>query len=193
MLERQHTKSQILEAYLNAVYMGHDGEVAVHGVGAASRHFLGKDLGEVRLDEAALLAAAIHAPNRIFLGQFPRAVQARRNRILHAMRDLDTAGGIAVREAMVRPLPRRPPASAGQAAYFVDLVHEEIARRVALPASAEVRIATTLDPLLQRDHGGPTIEEAFRAGSEPRDSDCDGPPGAGTVESVVGGFQGLFR
>src|SRR3972149_330040 len=42
-LETQYSKSQILESYLNAVYLGHDGEVAIHGVGAASRHFLGKD------------------------------------------------------------------------------------------------------------------------------------------------------
>ena len=87
MLETQYSKRQILEAYLNAVYMGHDGDVAIYGVGAASRHFLGKDLAEVRLDEAALLAAAIQSPNRTFLGHFPRAVQARRNRILQAMQD----------------------------------------------------------------------------------------------------------
>jgi membrane peptidoglycan carboxypeptidase len=130
VLETQYSKRQILEAYLNAVYMGHDGDVAIHGVAAASRHFLGKDLAEVRLDEAALLAAAIQAPNRTFLGHFPRAVQARRNRILQAMRDLGTAGETTVREAMVRPLPRPPAGSAVQEAYFVDLVREEIARGV---------------------------------------------------------------
>ncbi len=138
MLETQDSKRQILEVYLNAVYMGHDGDVAIHGVGAASRHFLGKELAEVRLDESALLAAAIQAPNRTFLGHFPRAVQARRNRILQAMRDLDTAGETAVREAMVRPLPRPPAGSAGQAGYFVDLAREEITRRMSLPASGEV-------------------------------------------------------
>jgi hypothetical protein len=150
MLETQYSKGQILEAYLNAVYMGHDADVAIYGIGAASRYFLGKDLAEVRLDEAALLAAAIQAPNRTFLGRFPRAVQARRNRILQAMRDLGTTGETAVREAVVSPLPRRPAGSAAQEAYFVDLAREEIARRVSLPASGEVRIATTLDPLLQR-------------------------------------------
>ena len=161
MLETQYSKRQILEVYLNAVYMGHDGDVAIHGVGAASRHFLGKDLAKVRLDEAALLAAAIQAPNRTFLGHFPRAVQARRNRILQAMRDFDTASETAVREAAVSPLPRRPAGSAGQAGYFVDLAREEIARRVSLPASGEVRIATTLDPVLQR-----AAERALREGLE---------------------------
>ena len=161
MLETQYSKRQILEAYLNAVYMGHDGDVAVYGVGAASQHFLGKDLAGVRLDEAALLTAAIQAPNRTFLGHFPRAVQARRNRILQAMRDMGKASETAVREAALSPLPRRPAGSAAQEAYFVDLVREEIARRVSLPASGEVRIATTLDLLLQR-----AAERALREGLE---------------------------
>jgi penicillin-binding protein 1B len=161
MLETQYSKRQILEGYLNAVYMGHDADIAIYGVGAASRHFLGKDLAEVRLDEAALLATAIQAPNRTFLGHFPRAVQARRNRILQTMRDLGTASETAVREAVVSPLPRRAAGSAEQEAYFVDLAREEIARRVSLPASGEVRIDTTLDPILQR-----AAEHALREGLE---------------------------
>ena len=195
MLETQYSKRQILEAYLNAVYMGHDGGVAIHGVGAASRHFLGTDLAEVRLDEAALLAAAIQSPNRTFLGRFPRAVQARRNRILQAMRDLGTAGETAVREAAVSPLPRRPAGSAAQEVYFVDLVREEIARRVSLPASGEVRIATTLDPLLQR-----AAERALREGLERIERARPGldrlrlqaalvaiQPASGAIRALVGG------
>jgi len=195
-LETRYSKSWILETYLNAVYMGHDGDVAIHGVGAASRHFLGKVLAEVRLDEAALLAAAIHAPNRTFLGNFPRAVEARRNRILQVMRDQDTAGETAAREAMIRPLPRRPAGSAVQAAYFMDLAHEEIARRVSLLASGqEVRIATTLDPLLQRD-----AERVLREGLERIERERPGlergrlqaalvaiQPASGAIRALVGG------
>jgi len=195
MLETQYSKRQILEAYLNAVYMGHDGGVAIHGVGAASRHFLGTDLAEVRLDEAALLAAAIQAPNRTFLGHFPRAVQARRNRILQAMRDLGTAGETAVREAAVTPLPRPPAGSAAQEVYFVDLVREEIARRLSLPASGDVRIATTLDPLLQH-----AAECALREGLERIERAQPGldrvglqaalvaiQPASGAIRALVGG------
>jgi len=161
LLEIRYPKRRILETYLNVVYMGHDGNVAILGIGAASRHFLGKDLADVRLDEAAVLAAAIHAPNRTFFGHSARAIQARRNWILQAMRGLDTATESAVREAMTRPLPRRALRSADQPAYFVDMAREEIARRVSLPASGEVRITTTLDPRLQR-----AAERALREGLE---------------------------
>lgn len=197
MIETQYSKRQILEAYLNSVYMGHDGDVAVYGIGAASRHFLGKDLAEVRLDEAALLAAAIQAPNRTFLGHAPRAVQARRNRILQTMRDLGTVGESAVREAMVRPLPRPPVGSAGQAGYFVDLVREEMARRVSFPASGEVRIATTLDSLLQR-----AAEDGLRLGLERIERAQPGlkrgrvqaalvaiEPASGAIRALVGGRE----
>jgi penicillin-binding protein 1B len=195
LLETQYSKRQILQAYLNAVYMGQDGEVAIYGVGAAARHFLGKAVAEVRLDEAALLAAAIQAPNRTFLGHFPRAVQARRNRILQAMRDLGTAGEPGVRAAMGRPLPRPPASSAAQEAYFVDLVREEIARRVALPASGEVRIATTLEPRLQQ-----AAERALRDGLDRLERAQPGrsggrlqaalvaiQPASGAIRALVGG------
>jgi penicillin-binding protein 1B len=175
--------------------MGQDGDGAIHGVGAAARHFLGKDLAAVRLDEAAWLAAAIQAPNRTFLGHFPRAVQARRNRILQAMRDGGTAGEPAVREALGRPLPRPPAGSAGQAGYFVDLAREELARRVSLPAAGEVRIATTLDPLLQQ-----AAERALREGLDRIERAQPGrargrlqaalvaiQPASGAIRALVGG------
>jgi penicillin-binding protein 1B len=61
LIECRYSKRRILEAYLNTIYLGHDGDVAVHGLPAAARHFLRKDLAAVRPDEAALLAAAIAA------------------------------------------------------------------------------------------------------------------------------------
>ena len=42
LLERNHTKDEILEAYLNEVYMGQRGSIAIHGVGEAASHYFGK-------------------------------------------------------------------------------------------------------------------------------------------------------
>ncbi|HEY7675786.1 MAG TPA: transglycosylase domain-containing protein, partial [Candidatus Methylomirabilis sp.] len=149
MLELRNPKDRILEAYLNTVYMGHDGDVAVHGLGAAARHFLGKDLPALRPDEAALLAAAIQAPNRVFFGD-PARARARRDAVLRAMAQQGALREADAREAMARPARRWPGAPPLRAPYFADLAREEIARRVALPARGEVRLATTLDPMLQR-------------------------------------------
>jgi penicillin-binding protein 1B len=148
-LESRYPKARILEAYLNSVYLGHDGDIAVYGMGAAARRFLGKDLAAVRLDEAALLSAAIRSPNRLLSGDRARA-QVARDGVLEAMRRHGMAGEAAIREALRRPVGWRATASPLRAPYFVDLAREEIARRIALPPGGEVRIATSLDPALQR-------------------------------------------
>ncbi len=62
-LERRHTKEEILQAYLNHVYLGQDGAVAIHGVGRAAEHFFGKDVATLDLAESALLVALIRAPS----------------------------------------------------------------------------------------------------------------------------------
>ncbi len=158
LLELCYPKDRILEAYLNSVYMGTDGAVDVFGLGAAARHFLDKDLAAVRLDEAAFLAAAISAPNRIFSRDPVRAREGR-DRVLLAMREQGLISDTDVGWAMARPIRWRSAGSASQAPYFVDFTREEIARRATLPVSGEVRIATTLDPALQR-----VAEAAVRTG-----------------------------
>ena len=145
-LELRYDKGRILEAYLNSVYMGHDAGVPVHGMAAAARHFLHKDLAAVRLDEAAMLAAAINAPNGM-LADRERA-RVRRNTILQAMQAAGWAPPAVVKAAVAQPSRWQP--TPQPAPYFVDAVREELSRRVALPADGELRIATSLDLDLQR-------------------------------------------
>jgi penicillin-binding protein 1B len=195
-LELRYSKESILEAYLNSVYMGEDGGVAVHGMGAAARHFLHKELAEVRLDEAALLAAAISAPNRTPSGEMGRSRMARDN-VLQAMRDQGIISEAAARKAEARPPAWRAASLTAQAPYFVDFVREEIARRTDLPASAEIRMSTTLDPFLQR-----SAEAAVRAGIERIEHRQPGlargklqaalvaiEPATGQIRALVGGRQ----
>ncbi len=195
-LEFRYSKERILEAYLNTVYMGEDGGIAVHGMGAASRRFLHKELAAVRLEEAAMLAAAISAPNRTFSGDAERARLAR-NSVLRAMREQGVVSEAAARRAEAHPPVWRTAAVTTRAPYFVDLAREEIARRVNLPASDEIRIATTLDPLLQR-----SAEAAIRIGIEQIEHRKAGldrgklqvalvaiEPSTGQIRALVGGRQ----
>src|SRR5262249_58854428 len=84
VLEARYSKAQILEAYLNTVYLGQERGAAVLGVGAGARHLFGKNLESLRLDEIALLAAAIRSPNRIFV-ESPELIRNRRDGVLEAM------------------------------------------------------------------------------------------------------------
>jgi len=148
LLELRYSKTRILEAYLNSVYLGQDGPVSVIGIGAAARQYLDRDLSQVSLEDAALLAAAIRAPNRIFAGA-SRNARTSRNTLLAAMAETGVAGEAAVLQAQARPV-RWQPARRASAPYFVDLAREEIHHRLILPQVGDVRIATTLDPVLQR-------------------------------------------
>ena len=194
LLELWYPKDRILEAYLNSVYMGTDGGIPVFGLGAAARHFLDKDLADVRLDEGALLAAAISGPNRIFSGDAIRA-RAGRDGVLLAMRGQGAITDTDARQAMARPVQWRMAGSASRAPYFVDLAREEIARRASLPASGEVRIATTLDPVLQRVaeaavHTGIQRIERRKAGLPPGKLQAAlvaMEPATGQIRALVGG------
>src|SRR6266853_1858436 len=149
MLEVRYSKSRILEAYLNNVYLGQDGDVPVYGFPAAARRFFGKDVAGLEIHEAALLAGAIRAPNRLLGGARPEG-QRRRDEILLAMKDQGLIDAATLRAATSKPVPRRSTDFGRTAPYFVDFVAAELARRAQLPTSGEIRVQTTLDLALQR-------------------------------------------
>jgi 1A family penicillin-binding protein len=145
-LELRYSKAQILEAYLNTVYLGQERGAAIQGVGAGARHLFGKSLEALRLDEVALLAAAIRAPNRIFV-EPPALIRSRRDRVLEAMvRDGAASAGEA-RVAMAQPT--RPTQRAfASAPWFMELVRGEVAQRGG-GALGGVHLVTSLDRRLQ--------------------------------------------
>lgn len=167
-LEHTLTKQQIFEDYANSIYLGHVGSFSIHGFGEASRMYLGKDLSQVSLADAALLAGLIQAPYARNPFRYPDRAEARRNVILKAMR----ANGYVTQadyEAAVRS-PLR--ATVGEedssgAPYFVDLVNEELQTR--FPdrdfQNSPSRVYTTLDSDLQSD-----AIEAVRIGIQETDA-----------------------
>jgi len=197
-LEFRYSKLRILEAYLNTIYLGQDGDVSVHGLPAAARHFLGKDLAAIRADEAALLAAAISSPNKT-LGDRPNRARAARANVLSGMQRHGLIDDARTREAMARPLPTDSGGARLRAPYFVDLAREEIGHRLILPSTGEVRIDTSLDPKLQRvaerslQEGLERIERRRGGGQHGR---VEGAlvaiePASGHIRALVGGRRCL--
>ena len=197
LLEFRYAKPRILEAYLNTIYLGQDGDVAVHGVPAAARHFLGKDLAAVRADEAALLAGAISSPNKT-LGERPNRARTARAGVLSEMQRQGLLDETRVREALARPLPTETGPARLRASYFVDLARDEIAHRLTLPSTGEVRIETSLNPTLQR-----AAERAVQEGLNRIERRRRGQPGgieaalvaiepaSGQIRALVGGRRYL--
>jgi penicillin-binding protein 1B len=156
-LEARHEKDQILEAYLNEIYLGQDGGQAIHGVGAAARFHLGKDARELSLAESAMLAAMIRSPNRLVPSRHPVDARARRDLVLDLMASQERATAAAVARAKRTRLPTRThPARVLDARHFRDVVQADLPRGI--PSRGAV-VHTTLDAPLQR-----AAERAVRAG-----------------------------
>jgi penicillin-binding protein 1B len=89
LLDARMSKNEILEVYLNDIYLGHSGGSPILGIDEASRLYFDKRPSELRVDEAAVLAGMIRAPNRDTPQKRPDVVRARRDAILAVMREHD--------------------------------------------------------------------------------------------------------
>ncbi len=152
-LEAFRSKQDILERYLNEIYLAQRGPFAILGMGAASRHYFGKEARYLDLPEAALLAGLIQSPGRYHPYRHPEVARRRRNLVLKLMRAEGFIDEEQYRAATAVPLGVRPEPShqPRQAPYFIDYVAQELDRLVSRSPRRRrgLRIVTTLDPLLQ--------------------------------------------
>lgn len=153
-LEQKLTKEQIFEYYANQVDLGQRKSFAIHGFGEAAQVYFGKDIRDLRLEEAALLAGLIQRPNYLNPYRHPERAIQRRNIVLGLMRDNGYITELQYLEAVKAPLRL---AAGGEessdAPYFVDLAYDELQENFSdLDFQANsYRIYTTLDMKLQRD------------------------------------------
>jgi penicillin-binding protein 1B len=162
ILEIKATKDEILELYLNDVYLGHRGSFALHGVAEASKIYFSKDVRNVTLSEAALIAGIIQSPSNH--SPFTNAERARdrRNVVLRAMVDAGYITGDAAGRAQQEPIAVVARAVDNEAPYFVDYIGEALDATfpgiVSKPGALD--IYTTLDLNLQR-HAQDAVREGI--------------------------------
>jgi len=151
-LEAEYDKRDILQAYLNQVYLGHVEGLAVHGIGAAARVYFSKRAAELTLAEAATLAAMIQGPNRLSPQRHPDRVVERRNQVLGRMEEQGWASGPQARAAADEGLALRPSSPVNRAPlHFLDWASEFTREKAPkrLDQQRGVVVDTTLDPWLQ--------------------------------------------
>ena len=153
LLELRHDKSEILEAYLNQIYLGQNGALAIHGVERAAQHYFGKSVEAVTLEEAALLAALIPAPNRYSPLRHAAQARKRRDLVLRLMREQGRITPDAERAAVAAPIRlsrAQPPPSPGS--FFVAWLRRDLDARLGATALSEagLSIFSTLDAGFQR-------------------------------------------
>lgn len=147
-LERAYSKDQILEAYMNEIYLG----PGWYGVQTASRNYFGKDAVELNPAEAALLAAVGNNAGLYSPFRYPERAEARRNLVLDRMA---LEGFLTEPDAELwkeHALPTQTTAAAeGSAPYFVEWVRQLLQDRFGSQLyTGGYQITTTLDVGMQR-------------------------------------------
>ena len=152
-LEQKFTKQQIFEFYANWVNLGQRGSFAISGFAEASHSYFGKDLKDITLPEAALIAGIIQGPSRLSPYRHPERALERRNLVLESMVETHAITREQADKAKAVPLKLAAPnVEASDAPYFVDMVRDQLISKFNENElnDQSYRIYTTLDPDLQK-------------------------------------------
>ena len=199
MLESRFSKDQILETYINVIYMGQNGAFQVRGYGSAARYYFGKDLSQLDLPECALLAAVINSPGLYSPFKKPENATKRRNLVLDKMLELKFINESESQAARQAALPKITPALATETApYYIDAVRKQLAA-LNIPLEGS-KIYTALDleaqnvaqeslqnHLNQLEKSNKTIKAIKEKGTPLEGMVLSGNPKTGLVSVVVGG------
>lgn len=165
-LERTYSKDEILEMYLNHIYLGS----GAYGVQAAANRYFDRDLDELSVDQAALLAALPRAPNYYSPFNNPEAAEGRRNLVLQRMSQNHYLTEAEAREAASRPLETADPTAGRKTAapYFVEHVRRKLVEKFGEEAvyGEGLIVHTTLDADAQ-SHAEAAFENAISTGRLP--------------------------
>ena len=149
-IEKRYTKREIFTFYANQIYFGH----GAYGVEAAARLYFDKSANDLNLEEAAMVAAILQAPERLSPYVDLDRTRARRNYVLQRMADEGFISSADAESASQRPVEvqRRDTETREVAPYFVEDIRRELDRQYGANALYEggLVVQTTLDVDLQQ-------------------------------------------
>ena len=153
-LERKHSKSEILELYLNRVYFGS----GAYGVEAAAQRYFGKPARNVTVAEAAMLAGLVKSPSRLAPNRNPEGAEARAQIVLAAMAEAKFISDAQAKAATGHASYKVKPAGAGTLNYVADWIGEVLDDLVG-QIDQSIVVETTIDPKLQSVAEAAIIDE----------------------------------
>jgi len=153
LLERRYEKDEILEAYLNEVYLAQDGQRAIHGFGLGSRFLFQRPLQELSTAQMALLVSMVKGPSYYDPRRHPERARERRDLVLGIMQEQGIISQAEFQKARQEDLGLVQAAAGTSKSFpaFVDLVRRQLRRdyNESDLVSEGLRIFTTLDPQVQ--------------------------------------------
>jgi penicillin-binding protein 1B len=162
IMESKLNKQQILELYLNEIYLGQRGAMSINGVGEASRLYFRKDVQRIDVPEAALLAGMIQAPNIYNPYRHPEEAKSRRDTVLKAMQETGAITSDELKQYSKTPVVVYPfDTRINLAPYFGSIVKTQLLEKYDQNSiyTKNLRIFTTLDLEMQQ-----AAEEAIQQG-----------------------------
>ena len=159
--EHRYSKDEIIENYLNDIYLGQRGQEGIYGIWEASEFYFSREPRDLSIAEMATIAGMIRSPNRYNPMRHNDSARTRRNEVLWAMMADGYIDKAAYDEAVTEPVRTREPFNeTNDAPYFVDYVKHELAERYppSVLTGEGLRIFTTLDVHMQKQ-GDTAIED----------------------------------
>ncbi|GGW78562.1 penicillin-binding protein 1B [Alteromonas halophila] len=154
IIDARYSKTEILQAYLNEVFLGQNGDMAVHGFGLASYFYFDRPANELNTPEIATLVAMIKGPSYYNPRRHPERVKERRDLVLRLLFEENEIDRDAYQRYINQPLHLASGASlaSGKHPAFMDRVRRELTDILAEPSLRDsgVKVFTTLDIVAQR-------------------------------------------
>ncbi|MEW6364259.1 MAG: PBP1A family penicillin-binding protein [Acidobacteriota bacterium] len=151
-LERRASKQEIMEMYVNEIYLGQRGAISINGFAKAARIYFRRNVSDMSLSECALLAGIIRAPNTYSPYKYPEKAIERRNWVLDRMAEEGYISEDLAAPAKARPLGIEPLSKeVNEAPYFADWIRRTISTSFDLKElqTRNLSIFTTIDPSMQ--------------------------------------------
>lgn len=149
ILDYRYSKDEILEAYLNEVYLGQSYTKGVHGMGLAAQFYFAKPINELEVEQIALLVALVKGPSYYNPRRYSERATERRNLVLRLMAKNQLIGARTLRKALETPLTISPMRRDIIKTYpgYLTLVKRELQTLITDKATldAGVRVFTYLD------------------------------------------------
>lgn len=147
ILESKLSKDEILELYLNTIYMGNTGAYSLYGFASASQYYFNKNLKNLKAHECALLAAIVPSPGQFNPFSQTQKALSRRNTILQKIKEQGFISEEKWQSARLKELPL-PHHSPTQASYFVQAVNQEL-KTLNIDPNQDLKVYTTIDLEIQ--------------------------------------------
>ena len=162
LLELHYNKDEVLEAYLNEVNLGQNGNYSINGYGLASQFYFGLPLRELNVAQQAYLVGLVQGPSLYNPWRNPEGALKRRNTVLNNMLVMGYLSQAEYEQESARPLGVLSKPSVGTAKFpdFLDIVRRQLRSEYQETdlTNQGLRIFTTLDPIAQT-----RIQDAFKA------------------------------